>query len=319
MILLFLATIEINLYTSKDIYLIGEDIWVRWEIINSGDSIGYIEKGGLSNKLWRYYFERCDSTGRILLKRHLRIWDKNKDRIPYRGPVIKGSIVRRKGSKFKIRKPGMNKIEAGDTIKSKEANLIEYYGNLEFEGGLFGRGRGYFKQGEYYASLVLRTMENDKIVKIWSDTVHFSVKEPADRELVAWSMYKSIRKETRHGKTEGDKTKAIRSAYYILKRVPNSNYAGSIMHYLIEFFGYIIISKEKEEFKRETKELINYLENNIDKFAGKKMTFNSALWCIIKGEFMLLSPYEKVLNFIRDLDFPVDKEILEYFGIEENE
>ena len=49
MILLFLALVQINLYSNKNTYLLGEDIWIRWEFANTGNRSGNIEK---CNEFW---------------------------------------------------------------------------------------------------------------------------------------------------------------------------------------------------------------------------------------------------------------------------
>jgi hypothetical protein len=308
MFLIFiLSTIEINLYSHKDIYLLGEDIWIWWEIVNKGDSVGYYEKGSEFRILNFGFYERgADSS--ILHFNHFNMWDVNGVEVHQSGLNIKGAVIS-KGGKYKIPKPEMLEIEPRDTVKFYEVNLIGVFGEINFEGGLLFMGRQYIKPDEYFLSLLYRIKDDSLYIKVLSDTLHFIIMEPTGEEKQAWELYKAHRRET--DVRSGDKVKAVKYVFDILINYPESNYIGSALNHLTLLFRGSILREEREEFIILSRELLDFLEDNIKEYKGR--TLKSALWCITYGEIMLLSPADYVRDFIEKNNIPLDEEMQEFF------
>lgn len=306
-ILLIISLIEINIYSNKDTYLLGEDIWIWWEIVNTGESVGYYEKGSEFRILHFGFYERGTDSS-ILHFNHFKMWDVNSVKVHQGGSGIKGSVIS-KSDKYKIPKPQMLEIEPRDTVKFYEVNLIGVFGDLNFEGGLLFMGRQYIKTGEYFLSLLYRIKEDSLYKKVWSDTLHFFIVEPTGNEKQAWELYKAHRRET--DVRSGDKVKAIKYVFDILKNYPESNYIGSALNHLTLLFRRSLLSEEREEFIILSRELLDFLEDNIKEYKGR--TFKSALWCISYGEIMLLTSADFVRDFIEKKNIPLDDEMKEYF------
>ena len=308
MFLIFiLSTVEINLYSYKNTYLLGEDIWIWWEIVNLGESIEYYEKGSEFRILNFGFYERGTDSS-ILHFNHFKMWDVNGVKVHQGGRGIKGSVIS-KSDKYKIPKPQMLEIEPRDTVKFYEVNLIGVFGELNFEGGLLFNGWQYIKPGEYYLSLIYRVKEENQYSRIWSDTLHFFIVEPTGNEKQAWELYKAHRRET--DVHSGDKVKAIKYIFDILRNHPESNYIGSALNHLTLLFRRSLLGEEREEFIILSRELLDFLEDNIKEYKGR--TLKSALWCISYGEIMLLTSADFVRDFIEKKNIPLDDEMKEFF------
>ncbi len=290
-ILLILSTIEINLHSNKDTYLLGEDILIRWEIINTGMSKGYYEKGGEYG---------------LLLSDHSKMWDINGNEVPH--SRISGTTSVRKEELYKI---SMFEIEPGYTIKYKEVNLIGDFGNLHF--AEHGIGNNFIKPDEYFFSIFYWIKENNSYQKVYSDSLHFFIIDPYGEEKLAWEIYREYKREDILAENE---EKQIGYAVYILKRYPKSIYIESLLNNLTSVFR--IYKREEckgdvERMRGKTRELLNYMEENIDKFSDK--TLKNALWCIIKGESMLGTSQEEVKKIIIQMNVPLDNEMKEFLKI----
>ncbi|MBA7614401.1 hypothetical protein ES703_21665 [subsurface metagenome] len=289
MFLIFiLSTVEINLYSYKDTYLLGEDIWIWWEIVNTGKSIGYYQKSTEVSKLY---------------SNDVKMWDINCRKVPH--SMIKGIGIIKKGKKYKI---PVLEIETEDTVRFKEKNLIGKFGTLHFEGR--GFSRNYIKTGEYFFSIFYWSKENDSYFKVWSDTLHLFIIEPSGKEKDVWDLYQLSRCEN---SKFGDKLKSVEYAFEILRNYPKSNYVGSTLNNLNSLFHpYVEIEEgERERFNAITRELLDYVEGNIRNYSGR--TLKSALWCITFGEFKIGNSADKVREFIEKNNIPLDDKMKEFF------
>lgn len=283
-LLLILSTLSINLYSNKDIYLVGEDILVKWEIVNKGNSLDYFEEGGGAPKL--------TNDGKL--------WD------------VTGRVVEHNKIMFmSFGKAPLKKIEPGDTVKYKEVNLIGIFGSLGFaDNGFLNR---YIKTGEYFLSLFYITGSN-RSQKVYSDTLHFFVIEPSGEEKIVWDLYKEFKRYYNLAKGKEMVTYAIE----ILRKYPTSDYIESLFRTLSVEFS-VLKRKEFIEKRKEmseiTRELLNYIETNVDKFSDNHSTLKEALWCITYGELMLGISLKEVDNLIKQLDVFVDNEIKDFFKI----
>lgn len=296
MFLIFiLSTIEINLYSYKDTYFLGEDIWIWWEIVNKGEGTAYYEKINLSSSFnWG----------------HFKLWDINGRELKG-GFAIKGAIATTRSKKQKVYRPQMLEIKPSDTLRFNETNLIGPFGTLRFGGGGLELNN-YIRPGEYLFSLFYWSKQNNSYFKIWSDTLHFFIKEPTGRESLAWDLYKLSRFEKSF---YGNKIKSVEYAFEILRNYPKSNYIGSTLNNLKSLFHpYVEIEEgERERFNAITRELLDYVEENIRNYSGR--TLKSALWCITFGEFKIGNSADKVREFIEKNNIPLDDKMKEFFYV----
>lgn len=290
MILLFITVIQINLYTNKDSYLVGEDIWVGWEIINRGESQDYYMRGG---KEW------------FMLSGYVKVWDKYDEEIPHVSISVLGSNGKRGKS------IATKKINSCDTIKIEDVNIIGSFGK-----GRFGGGR-YIKSGEYSISFYLPTGKSSERI-VWSDTISFIVTEPEGKDKEAWDLYKKYRFETYQALEKKDEERRIKCALKIVKLYPNSAYTNTIINQIRHSFHLYrtqsYFKENIEEMRGKTRELLNYIKQNIDKFSKNERTLQNTLWCIIDGELMLGTSKEYIKEQILQLDISLNKEIKEFFG-----
>lgn len=303
-LLLLLSVIDINIYSNKDTYLLGESVIVWWEIVNTGDSVDYYESG-------------TSNATSILMGEgeHLQFHDATGREVP--GDKISGiSIATGEGGIPKVR---MEEIEPGDTVKSSEKDLIGFFGALRFSeyGGLLNKC---IKPGEYFLSFYVYG-KADRSEKIYSDTLHFFVKEPAGKEKEAWQVYKDYMVED-IGSARQDKQMTY--ALELLKKYPESVYTESLLSILgIVFSAYNSPSMKegRDRMQNEARQLVDYLKKNFGKIKelrGDKSTERiekDALWSIIHGEEMLGTPKEEVKNIVNKLNAPLDAEMQEFFEI----
>jgi hypothetical protein len=291
MFLIFiLSSIEINLYSYKDTYLLGEDIWIWWEIVNMGESLSFYQKSGVFSKLFN----------------DAKIWDVNGREIP--GYIISGTSAERKRGKGKF---PMLEIKPGDTIRFREVNLIGISGTLRFSKK--GIANLYIKPGEYFFTLFYWTRENGFYHKVWADTISFYIVEPSGPEKPAWNLYKTYKQLSILG---NEIEKQVDLGLNIMQNYPESNYIGSLLKDLAMSFGIL----RREEFKNDvkkiestTRQFLVYLKENIYKLSDKRI--KNTLWCIIQGELMLGSSKDEIKNLIIQMNIPVDNEIKVFLKI----
>lgn len=208
-------------------------------------------------------------------------------------------------------KTPLKRIEPGDTVKYREVNLIGIFGSLGFaENGFLNR---YIKTGEYFLSLFYIAGSN-RSQKVYSDTLHFFVVEPSGEEKIVWDLYKEFKRYYNLAKGK----EMVKYAIEILRKYPTSDYIESLFRTLSVEFS-VLKRKEFIEKRKEmseiTRELLNYIETNVDKFCENHSTLKEALWCITYGELMLGISQDKVKNLIIQMNIPVDNEIKEFLKI----
>jgi len=299
-LLLILSVIDINIYSNKDTYLLGESIIVWWEVVNTGDSVDY----------YQAWVER---TGFLSEGDHLRFHDVTGRKVP--GYTISGiSITTDEEGMPKAR---MHKIKPGDTVRSNEKNLTGLFGSLKFTrlGGILNK---YIKPGEYFLSFYIYGTA-DRSKKIYSDTLHFFIKEPTGKENEAWKLYKDYMIEDI---LSARQDKQMAYALELLKKYPESVYTESLLRILgIVFRVYNSPSTKegRDRMQNEARQVVDYIKGNfgkIKKLRGDKNTKRiekNAMWSIIHGEEMLGTPKEEVKNIVNKLNTPIDKEMQEFF------
>lgn len=291
--LLILSIIEVNLYSNKSTYLIGEDILVRWEIINKGTKVDYY--GITGNIKYSRHFQFLDLTGK-------QVWRY----------TIRGTFVSKGNKRERKCKATMHKIESGDTVKSRETNLTGTFGSGRFSER--GIASYYVIAGEYIMYIFFYEDKNCSS-KIYSDTLRITVKEPHGEERDAWQLYKAYKREDILAKEED---KQIKYALELLQKYPNSVYIESLVRNLGLVFGVYKrpgYEEDREMMRNEARALINYLKRNIEKMERDKEILKDALWCIINGELMLGTPKEQVKSQITKMNVPLNKEIKEFLSI----
>lgn len=75
--------------------------------------------------------------------------------------------------------------------------------------------------------------------------------------------------------------------------------------------------REINETREERRELLNLIKENIKKYKGR--TQREALWAIIHGEMALGTSVEEIKSFVINSGVPLDREIKDYFGIDDEE
>ena len=287
-LLLIVCQLEINLHVKKDTFLVGEDILVRWEIVNNGKEIGFYEEG----------------TGEIYKLANDAILIDSKDReephISIQGArILMDSTV------------PVDTITPGDTVRFQEANLIGIFGSLKFS-GIFNF---YIKPENYIFSLYY-WIGKDLSQKLWSDTLKFSVIEPTGKEKEAWELYKKFRAEFSHVREK----EMLEYGYELLTKYQGSVYIGGI----IEFSKNVFIAWGDEKESREkmaptTRKIVDYLEKNVEKFQGRERVLKETVSCITHGELMLGTPKEEVKSKVLQLKLPVSKDVMEVLEIKSEE
>jgi hypothetical protein len=297
-VLLLFSFIDINIYSNKDTYLLGESIIVWWEIINTGDSVEHYQGSAIS------------ATNILMTEgEHLQFNDSTGREVP--GDKISGIFITK--SESGIPKIQMEEIKPGDMVKSSEEDLIGVFGSLKFikSGGI---GNKYIKAGEYFLSFFIYGA-TDRSKKIYSDTLHFFVKEPTGKEKEAWELYKDYMVEDIASVHE-DKQMAY--ALEFLKKYPGSTYTESLLRNLgIVFDAYNCPSMKegRDRMQGEARKVVDYLEKNVGKFDGKERVLKETVNCITHGELMLGTPKEEVRKKILQMNVPVSSEIKEVLDI----
>jgi hypothetical protein len=304
-IILIISLIEINIYSNKDTYLLGEDILVWWEIVNRGKEVDYIKLKGSALKL----LNDC------------KIWDINGNKVEHmRISDVKGVIIDR-DNKIKDNKSASGReIEPGDTIfgvsKSnlfRDMNLIGFFGSLHF-GGI---ATSYIESGEYFYCMFYWTGK-DASNKVWSDTLHFFIIEPTGVEKEAFNLYKEFRKYKLN-----DGNALVQYALNFLEKYPESIYVSSLFRNLSIYLSVISGMKGYEDIKENmyisTVKFVNYLKKNIDKFIIEERKWKGVLICIMYSKLILGVSKEEakkeINNLITNLKLPIDDDIKEFFGI----
>lgn len=294
-LLLLFSAIDINIYSNKDTYLIGESIIVWWEIANTGDSVEY------------YQGSATIATSILMTEgEHLQFHDSTGREIP--GDKISGIFVTK--SKSGIPKVQMEEIKPGDTIKSSEEDLIGSLGALRFSeyGGFFNK---YIRPGEYFLSFYVYG-KSDRSEKIYSDTLHFLVKEPTGKEKEAWKLYKQFNAELNNAREK----EMVEYGYELLTKYPESVYIEGLLVYLeTAFRRWGRDAEMKERMAPTTRKIVDYLEKNFGKFQGKERALKETVNCITHGELMLGTPKEEVKQKILQMNVPVTSDIKEVLEI----
>jgi len=239
-LLLIVSQLEINLYANKDTFLLGEDILVRWEIVNNGKETEYYERNAELIKLTNDGILR-DFEGR---------------EVPH--AMMSGMRLLTDSTL------PSDTIKPGDTVRFQEVNLIGLFGSLGFAAA--GFLNKYISPGEYYLSLFY-FKGKDWSQKIYSDTLHFIVVEPAGAEKEAWLLYKEFKAEWNHV-NEKD---MVEYGYELLAKYPESVYIDGTL----EFLNAVFVSwgdnkKRKERMAPTARKIVDYLEGNSGKFQGKE-------------------------------------------------
>lgn len=290
-LLLIVSQLEINLYANKDTFLLGEDILIRWEMLNNGKEIEYYERNAELIKLTNDGILR-DSDGR---------------EVPH---AMMSGMQLLTDSTLPV-----DTIKPGDTVKFKEANLIGLFGSLGFAAA--GFLNKYISPGEYYLSLFYYKGK-DWSKKIYSDTLHFVVVEPAGVEKEAWLLYKEFKAAWNRLEDE----KMVEYGYQLLTKFPQSVYIAGTLEFLDAAF-YSMKKNEPPE-KREKiapslRKLLNYLESDIDKLRSSERALKQATNCIASGEIMLGTPKEEVKNKVLQMKLPVSEEVMKVLEIKPEE
>lgn len=292
-VLLLLSIIEINLHCNKDTFLLGEDILVNWEIINTGTRTEYIEKGLTADK----FLNDC------------RIWDSNGREVPVAGFTLMKST-------YKIPR---QKIEPGDTIHGvrtsglleENMNMIGFIGALHFRKAIF---MSYIKPGNYYYTLFYWYGDGmDK--KIWSDTLDFTVIQPTGQEREPWNYFMKFRSRIKL-------TTKIEYALKMLKKYGQSDYISSMLRYLS--LGLSNIARKKHKGLSNEK-LINiekfatYIRNNVEHFSNNEYNLKGAIECLFQSKLILgcskQEAKEDINIVIEQKKIPVDKRIRRFLNI----
>jgi len=302
MILLVLfSIIDINIYSNKDTYLLGESIIVWWEIVNTGNSVDYYQGSAIS------------ATNILMTEgEHLEFHDSTGREIP--GDKISGTLVTQ--GEGGIPKVQMDEIKPDDTVKSSEENLIGIFGSLKFT--KIGIGNKYIKPGEYFLYFYIYGAA-DRSEKIFSDTLHFFIKKMSGEEKEAWKLYENYMVEDIYSVREN---KQMAYALEILKKYPESVYTESLLRSLRVVFDAYNSSSMKEgrdRMQNEARKIVDYLEGNSAKFQGKERILKEAVNCITHGELMLGTPKEEVKNKVLQMKLPVSEDVMEALEIKPKE
>ncbi len=288
-LLLIFSQLGINLYANKDIFLIGEDILVRWEIVNNGKEIEYYESNAELVKL----------TNDGILR------DSDEREIPH---------AKMSGMRLLTDSTlPVDTIMPGDTVRFQEVNLIGLFGSLGFAAA--GFLNKYISPGEYYLSLFYYKGKAWN-QKIYSDTLHLIVVEPAGVEKEAWALYKGYKAELNRGREK----EMVEYGYELLTKYPESDYIDGLITNLSSDFK---VSGKYENSRKNmattARKIVDYLEKNVGKFQGRERALKETVNCITHGELMLGTPKEEVKNKVLQMKLPVSEDVMEVLEIKSEE
>jgi len=110
----------------------------------------------------------------------------------------------------------------------------------------------------------------------------------------------------------------------LIKEYPESAFLDELFYYL-HHFTFVEnwesknpeMKREINEIREERRELLNLIKENIKKYKGR--TQREALWAIIHGEMALGTSVEEIKSFVINSGVPLDREIKDYFGIDDEE
>ncbi len=301
MFFLLLFTVKMHIYSDKTTYLVGENIYVGCEVINKGDNNVFVEK---------HLFVRG------LLSESAMMWNKQGEYVPHYVVAGGGLSSHNKGKKM----DSILLIQPGDTLRIKEECITDgTYGNaLYCKGPCIGNR--YILPGEYYLTIPFCYYEFGEKKKAFSDTLKIVIVSPAGRNKNAWMLYKRFREKAAYFKAKEMAEYSIK----LIKKYPESAYLDELFYYW-HHFTFVEnwesknpeMKREINETRRERRELLNLIKENIKKYKGR--TQREALWAIIQGEMALGTPLEEIKSFVINSGVPLDKEIKDYFGIKESE
>jgi len=288
-LLLIFSQLEINLHANKDTFLLGEDIFVRWEIVNNGKEVEYYER----------------NVEHIKLTNDVFLWDFEGREVPHGG--ISG-----------MRLPTdyilpVDTIKPGDTVKFREQNLIGVFGSLEF--AKIGFANSYFQPGNYFLSLFYYKGK-DWSEKIYSDTLLFCVVEPTGLEKAAWELYKEFKAERYRMRDD----KMVEFGYELLKGYAKSEYIEGLINDLTICYKVSVEYEDsREKMAPTTRKIVDYLEQNVGKFQGKERVLKETVNCITHGELMLGTPKEEIKTKVLQMKLPVSEDVMEVLEIKSEE
>jgi len=259
MIFIILSVLYVHLFTDKNEYLVGENIFVGLTIINKGNGAELMEKFTLVKKLY--------SEDAVM-------WNSSNKRVHH--SIVSGTIAVEKGKKYN---PPVVQVEPGETLTFEPISIVGLplvsYGGYEFvkDGE---KGERCIPPGEYYFSISLRSFTNG-ITKIISDTVHFIIKEPQNVDKEAWEIYKryvlylDLRKEI---------GKALKEGLKILMLKPPSNYRRNVIYSLKGVFSlnsWVVQLSEKKLVRK----ILAFLMSQYDSF--NDFDKKGVVMCLIRG------------------------------------
>jgi len=301
--LLFLSIVKMHIYSDKTTYLVGENIYVGCEITNTGSDVAFVEMFLFSRKL---------------LSEDAEMWDTDGRKVPH--GIMTGGVV------VTGRKDGhvpMKMLQPGETLRFKEKTIMGFYGSVIFNKRAWYWNNIYIRPGEYFFSIQYWVKEKGKLKKVSSDTLHIHIQKPAGEEKKAWEIYKKFRERKGSWKIKDTKD-MIYLSKKLIKEYPESVYLDELFYYL-HHFSFVEnwesknpeMKREINETREERRELLNLIKENIKKYKGR--TQREALWAIIHGEMALGTSVEEIKSFVINSGVPLDREIKDYFGIEDEE
>ena len=295
MFILFLSFIKMHIYSDKTSYLVGENIYVGCEITNTGSDIAYVEDFLFIPKL---------------LSEDAVMWDTDGRKVPHN--ILIGTPFRIAGKKYN---KATKMLEPGETLRFKEKPIIGDYGNAMFDKRSWYWNNAYILPGRYSFTIYYWVKENGRLKKVSSDTLHIHIQKPTGEEKKAWEIYKKFR--------EREVSWKIKDMIYLSKKLIKQ-YQESVylkeLFYQWHLFSFVINTgrkREINEIREERRELLNLIKENIKKYKGR--TQREALWAIIHGEMALGTSVEEIKSFVINSGVPLDREIKDYFGIDDEE
>ncbi|RKZ24032.1 hypothetical protein DRQ23_01440 [bacterium] len=300
MFFLFLSIVKMHIYSDKTTYLVGENIYVGCEITNTGSDVAYIEDFLFQQKL---------------LSEDAVMWANKGRKIPH--GILIGTPFRIAGRKYN---KATKMLEPGETLRFKEKPIIGDYGNAMFDKRSWYWNNAYILPGRYSFTIYYWVKEKGRLKKLSSDTLHIYIQKPAGKEKKAWEIYKKFREKEGSWKVK----EMIYLSKELIKKYPESAYLDELFYYW-HHFSFVEnwesknpeMKREINETKRERRELLNLIKENIKKYKGR--TQKEALWAIIQGEMVLGTPVEEINSFVINSGVLLDKEIRDYLGIEDKE
>ena len=301
MFFLFLSIVKMHIYSDKTTYLVGENIYVGCEITNTGSDVAYVEDFLFIPKL---------------LSEDAIMWDTDGRKVPHN--ILIGTPFRIAGKKCN---KATKMLEPGKSIRFKELSIIGNYGSALFcKSGFYNK---YIPSGEYFFSIQYWVKERGRLKKVSSDTLHIHIQKPTGEEKKAWEIYKKFRERKGAWKIK-DMKDMIYLSKKLIKEYPESAFLDELFYYL-HHFTFVEnwesknpeMKREINEIREERRELLNLIKENIKKYKGR--TQREALWAIIHGEMALGTSVEEIKSFVINSGVPLDREIKDYFGIDEEE